>query len=159
VKDSDDAVWQEIVDNYGERVLDDPEPRADEPAAGSGQPVVDPALFEPLEPEPEDEPAELQGTGEPEGGWFRPFADEDDGFVPPDPEPVRLAPDRAVAWAGVLGVPVLTLLGVMLTRLTDVYVPGWLGVLAVIAFLGGFGYLVATMPREPDDPWDDGARL
>ena len=27
------------------------------------------------------------------------------------------------------------------------------------SFLVGFGYLVATMPREREDPYDDGARL
>ena len=31
--------------------------------------------------------------------------------------------------------------------------------LLVAAFLGGFGYLVAQMPRGPRDPFDDGARL
>ena len=31
--------------------------------------------------------------------------------------------------------------------------------LLVGAFLGGFGYLVAQMPRGPRDPFDDGARL
>jgi hypothetical protein len=29
----------------------------------------------------------------------------------------------------------------------------------VLAFLGSFGYLVATMSQEPRDPDDDGARL
>ena len=36
----------------------------------------------------------------------------------------------------------------------------WL-VLAVVTFIGGFGYLVATMRSGPPDDWsgDDGARL
>jgi hypothetical protein len=29
----------------------------------------------------------------------------------------------------------------------------------IVAFLGSFGYLVATMSQDPRDPDDDGARL
>jgi hypothetical protein len=37
--------------------------------------------------------------------------------------------------------------------------PGWLGFLLVAGFLGGFGFLVATMPRSrgEDGDGDDGA--
>ncbi len=36
--------------------------------------------------------------------------------------------------------------------------PGWVSCLLVTAFVGGFGYLVATMPRGDDRGWpgDDG---
>jgi hypothetical protein len=37
--------------------------------------------------------------------------------------------------------------------------PAWLGYLLVVGFVGGFIYLVLQMPREPRDPWDDGAQI
>ena len=40
-----------------------------------------------------------------------------------------------------------------------VSLPVWLGYLLVVAFVGGFLYLVTRMPRGPRDPADDGARL
>jgi hypothetical protein len=54
---------------------------------------------------------------------------------------------------------VLALIATVVVTATDVTVPQWFGWLLVAAFLGGFGYLVLTMPRDRDDPWDDGARL
>jgi hypothetical protein len=35
--------------------------------------------------------------------------------------------------------------------------PTWLSVLMVAAFVGGFVFLVATMPRDGGDGWGDGA--
>ncbi|WP_028658848.1 hypothetical protein [Nocardioides insulae] len=148
----EDAAWQAIVANFGDRAV--LEESSEEPASGSGSRSEESGGSE-VAPGPAAEPARFE---EPDTDWYTPL--EDDGaFVPPDPGPIRTSPDRLLAWAGVLGVPVLTVLGVMLSRLTSFYLPGWVGLLAVAAFIGGFVYLVATMPRSPDDPWDDGAQV
>lgn len=143
-EDPEDAAWREIVANFGDRVsLDESE-------------VVRPAPAEP-EPEPEPKPAE------PEKGWFAIEPIDLDGparYEPPPPPPLpRPKPDRLFAWLGVLGVPVLTVLLVIIQQATGFDVPDWATVLLVLGFLGGFGYLIATMPRDRDDPWDDGAQV
>ena len=96
----------------------------------------------PAEP---DESAELAG-----GGWH------EERFVPPPPPPLpRVSKDRLAAWLGVFVSPVLLLVATVL-RIPLPTIVAWL---LVAAFLGGFGYLVAQMPRGPRDPFDDGARL
>ncbi|MFT4286834.1 hypothetical protein [Nocardioides sp.] len=135
--DDEDAAWREIVENFGDRA----ELPTDEVA-------------EDVEPVFGDDVDEDVWQDEEESDEFEPG-----GFVPPDPEPIRLTPARTLAWGGVLGAPVLALLTVVVSESSEVTVPGWWGLLLILGFLGGFGYLVATMPRERDDPWDDGARL
>lgn len=125
----DDQAWQAIVDNYGDR----PEVEEPEPAAPAGDEWPD-----------ADEPAAT------------PTAADEDRFVPPAPPPLPVpAPRRAIAWGGVFGAPVLMLLcmaaGLDLPAVLDYALLGW--------FVGGFGYLVATMPRAPREPWDDGSRI
>ena len=66
-----------------------------------------------------------------------------------------MSKDRLVAWLGVFVSPVLLLVATVL-RIPVPTIVAWL---LVGAFLGGFGYLVAQMPRGPRDPFDDGARL
>lgn len=126
-----DAAWQAIVDNYGDPVLADEEPEAVVPAPA---PRAQPA---------EEEPDELR-------------PDPDDAFVPPTPPPVPRPPiDRLLAWLGVFGAPAVLLFfvvtGLPMPRLVGWTLVGW--------FLVGFGYLVAKMPGEPRDPWDNGAQL
>ena len=76
--------------------------------------------------------------------------------VPPTPPPLpRSTPARTIAWIGVLGSPAV----VLVLLLVQVSVPTVIGWLIIAAFIGGFGYLVATMDREPRDPWDDGSRV
>ena len=147
-EDPDLAAWDEIVANYGDR----PELPADAegiaPASESGPSYsIGFGEFEDdVDQEPEEplEPAEERVDG---------------GFVPPQPEPLHLGLVRTTAWAGVLGAPVLALLATVVVTATDMAVPRWFAWALVVAFLGGFGYLVVTMPRDRDDPWDDGARL
>ena len=50
-----------------------------------------------------------------------------------------MEPDRLVAWAGVLGSPVVLLCALLFS----IGMPVWLGYLLVAAFVGGFLYLVA----------------
>jgi hypothetical protein len=125
---SEDEAWRSIVDNYGDR------PRLDEPPAEP----PDPAPFNPTDEEVdawEDEPT--------------------DRFIPPDPPPHPPLPwTQRVAWLGVLGSPALLVVAV----LSGLPLPSPLGYALVIAFAGGFLYLVATM-RTGREPWDDGARL
>lgn len=133
----DDAAWRDIVDSYGER----PEfPDLDEVATA-----------EPEQPR-EAVPFELAEAMD-AATW------EDEGhFVPPVPPPVpRPQGLRALAWFGLFGVPTL-----MLVLLVAHYTPpSPIGLLMIAWFVGGFGYLVATMggAEDPDRGWDDGAVL
>lgn len=134
----EDAEWQSIIDHYG-----------DQPDV----PPLDPPLAAPR-PEPEpltayEVPAELGARS-----WTP--AEEDDRFVPPAPPPVpRPQGLRLVAWLGLFGVPTVVLVCIVL----HISLPSPLGFLALLWFVGGFGYLVATMsgPKDPDGGWDDGA--
>ena len=131
----DDEAWQAIVDNYGER-----------PVLGESGPTHETDV----RPTPEPLPVDGNDVAEPEQ------AVPDDRFVPPPPPPLpRTTPLRTAAWAGVLGAPTLLLVMALL----DLTVPGVLPPVLAIAFVGGFVDLVATMGREPRDPWDNGARV
>ena len=87
-----------------------------------------------------------------------PVEDTEGHFVPPEPPPLPEA-DRVtrLAWAALLGGPAL----IMLATLLRIPLEGWVMVLAISAFVGGFGTLVARMHDRPrqDDGWDDGAVL
>ncbi|MGI9157695.1 MAG: hypothetical protein ACR2FG_13865 [Marmoricola sp.] len=147
-KSDEDALWRSIVENYGERVS------LDAAAADSS-----------AEPTPESpvDTDDAQGAAPParrdEPDVLDAWNDPDDHFVPPPPPPLpRLEPPRLLAWAGVFGVPILV---IALTAL-KISIPPFGDLLCLAWFVGGFGYLVATMRRDDDhDPgdWDDGARL
>ncbi len=143
----EDAIWRSIIENYGER----PEMGAPPPDPGDGAPPVEPSPV--VEPEPARSPFDRSYLDalETEATW------EDEGhFVPPEPPPLpKLEPRRKLAWAGLFGAPLLLLLAVVFGW---VY-PTWLVFLLVAGFVGGFVYLVATMPRSRHDDWggDDGA--
>ncbi|PWN03547.1 hypothetical protein DJ010_05410 [Nocardioides silvaticus] len=125
--------WQQIVENFGERAVLDPEDVA------------------PVEPEPVG--FEREDDDEPSAGDQVPLDEE---FVPPTPPPLPRPPlDRLLAWCGVFGVPALVLVCIV----AGISVPSWFGLLLAAAFVGGFGYLVMKMSDEPRDPWDDGAVL
>jgi hypothetical protein len=132
-RDEDEA-WRQIVANYGDApsVEDAPRPEPDEDLS---EPAVEPA--------PASTPAS--------------FAWEDEGrFVPPPPPPIpRPEPRRGLAWAGLFGAPLVLLVALVL----GIYLPGWLSLILVGGFVGGFIYLVSTMPTEPRDPGDDGSRI
>jgi hypothetical protein len=121
----DDATWREIVDNYGERPAVPSEP-------------VEYVVPDPVQPEP-----------------FQ-LGLNDDAFVPPPlPPPPVIAPERRLAWVGLVAAPLLLVVCTVIAyRLPPVLTGG-----LVLAFLASFGYLVATMSQEPRDPDDDGARL
>ena len=151
----EDLLWRSIVDNYGDRVTLDPtpgEPTGEPTAETLEEPTEEPTATQvPAAPsEPEEQPAEARD-------WLDAYDDPEDHFVPPEPERVPTPePPRLIAWAGVFGVPVVVLVLVVL----QVSLPPWASMLCLAWFVGGFGYLVATMRREPpDNDWDDGARL
>ena len=131
-REREDAEWRAIVDNYGEQ----PE-------------FTPPPVPEPEPPVEFELPAELgprSWTPEP----------EDDRYVPPPPPPLpRPQGIRLVAWLGLFGVPTVVLVCIVL----NVSLPSPLGFLALVWFVGGFGYLVATMngPKDPEGGSDDGA--
>ena len=139
---ADERAWRAIVANYGERAeLDEPTAEPPAPAASEapfGGRFGDPRAFledADLEPEPEE---------------------VEEGYVPPPPPPLpTVAPDRGLAWAGVVGSPTLLLIALIF----GIELPSWLGYLMIGGFVGGFVYLVLKMPREPRDPWDDGAQV
>jgi hypothetical protein len=131
----EDAEWQSIVQNYGDRPEFTPPTPAEDP--------------EPDPPVADELPAELGPRA-----WEP--APEDDRYVPPPPPPLpRPRGLRLAAWLGLFGVPAVVLLCIVL----NVSLPSPLGFLALVWFVGGFGYLVATMngPRDSDGGWDDGA--
>jgi hypothetical protein len=143
---ADELAWRAIIDNYGDRVEIDEPPAAPPAAPVSDAPFGgrfgDPRAFASPDAEVADE------------------LDQDDdveeGFVPPEPPPLpTIAPDRGLAWAGVFGSPAALLICLILS----ISIPSWLGYLLVVGFVGGFIYLVLQMPREPRDPWDDGAQI
>lgn len=143
---ADERAWQAIVDNYGERAEIDESPAAEPPVSDApfGGRFGDPRAFleDADDPYVGHEPADLD--------------DAEDGYVPPPPPPLpTVAPDRGLAWAGVFGSPTILLVSLIL----GIDLPSWLGYLLIGGFVGGFVYLVLKMPREPRDPWDDGAQV
>jgi hypothetical protein len=165
--EAEDRVWRAIVENYGERPqLDDPPvapPDTDAgnpsgPATGQDSGHASDAPFggrfgdlrrfsapdDPADPDAVDDREDLEDL------------EDEDRYVPPDPPPVpRATPDRLLAWAGVFGSPLVLLASLLLSF----SISGWIAYLLVGAFVGGFVYLVVKMPREPRDPWDDGAQV
>ncbi|WP_435743961.1 hypothetical protein [Nocardioides sp. SYSU DS0663] len=152
-RDDEDDAWRSIVENYGERpqIDDEPPPARERPTPPADDPAPDPAdvtgAAGPGHPGHPEDPDEVDSDlGKADGERFIPPQ------APPLPRPRGL---RAVAWAGVLGAPavllVFTVLGVDLPDLVVQALVAW--------FVGGFVYLVWTMPRGPRDPWDDGAKL
>jgi hypothetical protein len=82
----EDDAWRSIVENYGERALDEPEPVEETP---------EPAYVAPRASEPEDDP--------------------EDRFVPPLPPPLPHPPPvRMAAWCGLFGAPAVLLVALVL---------------------------------------------
>jgi hypothetical protein len=156
----EEAAWREIVENYGER-----------PAFGGGGGAsgadttglspFDRSYLDALDARlrPLDDPADRSARRPLDGPGEEP-PDPTDHFVPPEPPPIpRGTPARRLAWAGLLGSPVVLLLAVFVHMLTGWVVPTLLTLGVAAAFVGGFVFLVATMPRDRGDGWDDGAVL
>lgn len=134
-----EAAWREIIANFGDRA----ELPEDEIA-----PAETAARFE----------DDVDESFERDGDDYETYEDEE-RFVAPRPSLPRTTPGRFLAWLGALGAPVAAVLLFVVHVSFGWWIPTWVIDGLVIAFLAGFGYLVLAMPREPRDPWDDGARL
>lgn len=79
---------------------------------------------------------------------------EEERYVPPPPPPLpETTAATRFAWAGALGGPAVFVLATLLGWQLD----GWMLLVAAVAFLAGFGYLISRLKdRDTDDP-DDGA--
>jgi hypothetical protein len=162
----EEAAWLEIVANYGDRpemgsdvgpdgategpAAADPAGPVDQSAsAASSGSLFDRAYLDAQLERAEQERDDLSGDG--------PVPWDDEGhYVPPPPPPLPvLEPRRKAAWIGLFGSPLAMLLGIVFGWTY----PAWISFVLVVAFVGGFGYLVATMPRGRRDDWsgDDGA--
>ena len=108
-----------------------------------------------VEPHPATPPAATVAATVADPGYP---AELDDHFVPPEPPPLpRGDAISRLAWAGVIGGPLVLLLAALLGGYLPFGVPTAVLLLALAAFIGGFVTLVARMPGEsPDDP-DHGA--
>lgn len=157
----EDEAWRLIVDHYDETAVRDPEPSptdaetGPDPDAPESLPDVDPAVVADVEEPAPALPRPAFPVEEPPTAT--PLQEEDeDRFVPPLPPPAPPVPTgRRVAWATVLGVPLLF----FLTALTGRTIPPGMAGLLAVGLVTAFVYLVATLPREPRDPWDDGSRI
>lgn len=142
----EDAAWLEIVANYGDRPEMGPEPSDEKPVSAT---LFDRTYLDAQLRRAERDRDDLAGDG--------PVPWDDEGhYVPPPPPPLpALEPRRKAAWIGLFGSPLAMLLGIVLGWTY----PTWVSFLLVVAFVGGFGYLVATMPHGRGDDWtgDDGA--
>lgn len=143
----EEALWRSIVENYGERIsLESP-----------AEPTVEPEPDPPADPGPPVRPRAQPPAQRDEPDVLDAWDDPDDHFVPPEPPPLPSPePPRLLAWAGVFGVPIL----VIVVSVLKISVPSFVSLLGLAWFVGGFGYLVATMRRDGDpDERDDGAVL
>jgi hypothetical protein len=149
-----DAEWAQIIANYGDRPVMGSDPEVEE---GAERPSRNPRDADRSRPRNLFDRSYLESTTEPSAELNSEASWEDEGhFVPPEPPPLpTLEPRRKLAWIGLFGAPAMLLLAVVFGW----HYPSWLGTLLVLAFVGGFVYLVATMPRSRPGDWggDDGA--
>jgi hypothetical protein len=144
-----DALFRTIVEGYGDRPVLDPVDTDEEgPPSGPSRRLPDPRLFDTshlAEERPAVDPARHRSDRGPE---------REEHFVPPEPPPVpRATPARRAAWFGLFLAPLAMLAAVVLGWT----LPDWFSMLLIASFVGGFVFLVATMPRERRDDGDDGA--
>lgn len=149
----EDAIWAAIVANYGDRPEMGSPPESGSSPDEPGTLAAEPVEARPARPKNIFDRTYIEANTEinSEATW-----DDEGHFVPPTPPPLpALEPRRKLAWIGLFGAPTLMLLAVVLGW----HYPSWLGTLLVGAFVGGFVYLVATMPRKRPGDWsgDDGA--
>lgn len=144
-----DARWSDIVAR-----LDDVEQSgsvveaAERPAAHDS--TASPDAEDPAVPQRPSGPRDWPTTPEVEA-----LEEAEEHFVPPDPEPVaHRNPLLTLAWTVAVAVPVLTVVGVIVTRmLPSLSVPGWIGPAGAGSFVAAIAVLIWRMPhrRDPDD--------
>lgn len=131
----DESTADDAVDRIDDRAAD----RSDEPATGSR--VILPAG-------PRDWPL----TPEIEA-----LEEEESHFTPPEPPPLMSRdPLLTMAWSFVVGVPVLALVGMIVSAaMSSVSIPPLAGQIGLGLFVTGLGVLIWRMPHQRD-PDDDG---
>ena len=160
-----DAEWARIVDDLTsgspgtaprppgatDATEQPPAPPAEGTGTGRGASEGLDALFEPLRRRRKPEPAAQPAPDDFVDNW------EDEGhFVPPPPPDIpEGTPLTRLAWAGVIGGPVILLL----IAFTGWAPPGIVAIGAGVACLAGFATLVWHLPEGREDGWDDGAQL
>jgi hypothetical protein len=171
-----DSAWAAIVAGY-ELTAPEPVPRwpVEEDVDATAGPTARPAAATDTDPDTDPEPGDPPAAPEPNGrDWptaaaaYRaaatgpsadpveePADEEDEHYVPPPPPPLpRTDLATKVGWLGVLGGPLFLLISSM---------TGWTpvvgaGLVALLAFIGGFVLLVSRMKDDGgDDDFDDGA--
>lgn len=158
-RESEDAAWRAIVENYGDRadLSEDLDDARDDADPGTETTATGPGLVNRGESaQPGDVEADrlrrYDDDADRYAGSDDPLAVEPERFVPPDP-PLPPPPRglRLAAWSGVVGAPVVFLICLVL----GITLGGLFSLLLVGAFVGGFCYLIATLPDHDD--FDDGA--
>jgi len=151
-----------LAEDRVENPAADPASATADPASAStaGQDV--PAAAKPPEEKPDPPPASETPLVLPElvlpEQWrvHTPPEEPEEHFEPPPPEPL---PAGDLQFWGILvgltGGPLLLLYLILFDR----YASGLWLLLAISLTVGGFGLLVARLPRQRDDDDDDGARL
>jgi hypothetical protein len=114
--------------------------------------AIDPALLG---------PRDRGGSAAPPGAGPRDWAAAEDphegDFLPPEPEPILAGrPDRVVAWAAAIGLPLLM---IALTIFFPGAIPPLLWPVLLIGALAAWAYLFWRLPTDRADDTDDGARL
>lgn len=106
------------------------------------------------DPAADHEPADERYEPQASRAHKQPRPNDDEHFVPPTPPPIpRTDVITMLAWAGVFGTPVLFAGAYVLGQ----SVSGLVSMIAVIAFIGGFGVLISRLRgHDPHDP-DNGA--
>jgi hypothetical protein len=144
----EDRAFAEIVAGY-DRPVDDVVPRwpveedVDDDDSEPSEPTI--RLVPDASDPGEEDTDELTGLGD--------EAPSEDRYVPPPPPPLpKIETATKLAWLAMMVGPVL----LVLSAAANIYVPTWLGTVAVLAFVGGFVALVVRMKGGPPDN-EDGA--
>ena len=164
----EEAAWRLIVENYGDRPRIGPDDTVapggpvpaepSRPAPGGTDRLFDRSYLDALDAgrtDPgrgDDEQAVHPADAAPDPAFDPPAGRHDDEhFIPPEPPPIpRGTPARRLAWAGLFLPPLLMLCAVIFGWTY----PSWVALGLVAAFVGGFVFLVATMPRDADGRGD-----
>jgi len=157
----DDAVearWADIVAQLGD-LGDDAETDA-RAADGADATAPDAATSRDTQSPPENDERPVRTTGNGPRDWpvtpeVEALEETESHFVPPEPEPVLSRdPLLTLAWALVVAVPVLVVVGVVVrAAVPTLRIPAWSGPVAGVLFLVALGILLWRMPhrRDPDD--------
>ncbi|GAA1739647.1 hypothetical protein GCM10009809_38840 [Isoptericola hypogeus] len=154
-----EARWADIVAQLG--ALDRPDAPAGAAPSGTAPSRGDDDGAAAEAPAPAADPAPLSRAAGPRDWPLTPeveaLEDAESHFTPPEPDPVLSRdPLLTMAWAAVAGVPILTVvLVVVRALLPSLHLPGWLGPAGGVLFLAAVAVLLWRMPHRRDPEDDD----